>query len=49
MNKTCQIIDDTPYISDIGKNFYKKIIELRYEKILKCNYDKLNEKSLRFC
>lgn len=40
MNKICQIITDTPYISDMRKNFYKKIIELRYEKILKCSYDK---------
>lgn len=41
MDKIYQIIDNTPYISDIRKNFYKKIIELRYEKIIKYTYDKL--------
>lgn len=35
------IIDNTPYISDIRKEFYKNIIRLRYEKILKINYEKL--------
>lgn len=35
------IIDETPYISDIRKQFYKKIIEMRYEKILKYNYERL--------
>ena len=41
MNKIHQIIDNTPYISDVRKEFYKIIIELRYEKILKYSYDKL--------
>lgn len=36
-----KIIDDTPYISDIRKQFYKTIIRLRYEKILKPAYEKL--------
>ena len=43
MNNISKIIDDTPYISEIRKNFYKKIIELRYEKILKDSYDKLKQ------
>lgn len=36
-----KIIDGTPYISDIRKQFYKTIIRLRYEKILKPAYEKL--------
>lgn len=43
MDNIYKIIDDTPYILDIRKNFYKKIIELRYEKILKYSYDKLKQ------
>lgn len=43
MDNIYKIIDDTPYISNIRKNFYKKIIELRYEKILKYSYDKLKQ------
>ena len=35
------IIDNTPYISNIKKEFYKKILRLRYEKILKASYNKL--------
>ena len=35
------IIDKTPEISEIRKDFYKKILKLRYDKILKCSYDKL--------
>ena len=37
-----KIIDETPYISDIRKEFYKKIIYMRYEKILEYNYLKLS-------
>lgn len=36
-----KIIDETPYISSIRKEFYKKIIYLRYEKILKYSYNKI--------
>ena len=43
MKKIYEIIDNTPVISDIRKEFYKKILQLRYEKILKCSYDKLNK------
>lgn len=41
MNKIYKIIEDTPYISDIRKEYYKKIIKMRYEKILEFNYLKL--------
>ena len=34
MAKTNQLIDDTPYISDLQKRFYKTMIEERREKIL---------------
>lgn len=36
-----KIIDETPFISNIRKDFYKKILEMRYEKILKFSYEKL--------
>ena len=41
MEKINKIIDAIPLISNIRKEFYKKIIDMRYEKILKVNYDKL--------
>lgn len=44
LEKIKKIIYDTPFISDIRKEFYIKIITLRYEKILKSTYDKLTEK-----
>lgn len=44
LEKIKQIINDTPFISDIRKEFYIKIITLRYEKILKYSYNKLIEK-----
>ena len=34
------IIDKTPFISDIRKEFYKKIINMRYTKILKYSFEK---------
>ena len=48
MQKINEIIDNTPYISDIRKDFYKKILDNRYNKILKVAYDKLliNDKKL---
>lgn len=36
-----KIIDEAPYISEIRKQFYKKILSMRYEKILKYSYEKL--------
>lgn len=41
MKKINEIIENTPYISEIRKEFYKKILNIRYEKILKANYEKL--------
>lgn len=41
MVKISEIIDKTPFISDVRKEFYKKIVNMRYEKILKNSYDKL--------
>lgn len=37
------IIDSTPVISDIRKDFYKKMIKERYYKILKFSFSKLSE------
>lgn len=42
MNKINNIIDKTEYISDLRKEFYKRIINERYNKILKLAYEKLN-------
>lgn len=42
MEKINSIIDGTPFISDVRKDFYKKILKLRYEKILKFSYEKLD-------
>lgn len=41
IEKINEVIENTPSISDIRKEFYKKIILLRYEKILKYSYEKL--------
>jgi len=41
IGKINRIVDETPSISDVRKDFYKKILQLRYEKILKFSYDKL--------
>ena len=41
IEKINKIIEETPYISNIRKEFYKKIINLRYEKIIKYSYQKL--------
>lgn len=41
MNRIYEIIDNTPHITDIRKKFYKKIINMRYEEILKHSYEKL--------
>lgn len=39
--KINKIIEETPFISEIRKEFYKKILEQRYDKILKYSYEKL--------
>ena len=46
MKKIYRIIDETPYISEIRKKFYKKILKMRYEMILKVCYEELREKSI---
>ena len=43
LKKINTIITETPFISDIRKQFDQEIIKLRYEKILKYSYDKLIE------
>ena len=45
MNKIYEIIEQTPYISDIRKEFYKKILNLRYNIILKSSYEDLTNKN----
>lgn len=42
MKKIEEEIDDMPIISDVRKNFYKVLLNKRYEVILKKAYDKLN-------
>lgn len=42
-NKINKIIDETPYISDIRKKFYKTIIKMCYDEILIPAFNKLNE------
>ena len=44
LEKINSIINDTPFISNIRKEFYKKILKLRYDEILKVNYNKLVQK-----
>lgn len=43
MKKIDEIIDNTPYISDVRKNFYKIILSKRYEMILKPTYELLRK------
>lgn len=35
------IVDETPYITEVRKAFYKHMLEERYEKILKASYEKM--------
>ena len=44
LNKINKIIDDTPLISDIRREFYRKMIKVRYEKILKYSYENMFQK-----
>ncbi len=41
MRKICDFINDVPYISQLQKEFYKKYINERYEKIIKLAYEQL--------
>ena len=43
MEKIYNVIEKTPYISNIRKNFYKKILKMRYEMILKVSYEELTK------
>jgi hypothetical protein len=44
ISKVYDLIDDTPLITDTQKNFYKHMIDARYNKILKISFDKMNER-----
>lgn len=48
MDRICLIIDNTPYISEIRKQFYKTILSKRYEKILMPAYEKIKERCLDY-
>ena len=41
IDKIYKIVDDTPFISDLHKNFYKTILKERKERILDFSYQKL--------
>lgn len=41
MDKICQIVDETPFISDLQKEFYKTMLRERKERILDFSYQKL--------
>ena len=43
MQKIYSIIDAIPFISKIRKEFYKKIINMRYEMILQYSYEKIKK------
>ena len=42
--KICRLVDSTEGISDLRKEFYKRILEQRFEKILLESYNKLKQK-----
>ena len=42
MTKVEKLIDDTPLISDVQKNFYKHMLTARYNKILLASLEKLD-------
>lgn len=44
MKKVYRLVDETIFISDTHKEFYKHMLEARYEKILKSSYDALTNK-----
>ncbi len=43
LNKIFELIDEISIISEIHKEFYKTMLQARYDKILKYSYDKLME------
>ena len=46
IDKIISIIDNTPYISEIRKQFYKTMLSERYEKILIPAYEKVLERNI---
>lgn len=44
LEKINRIIDDTPYINELQKNFYKTILKERKEKILDASLEKLHKR-----
>lgn len=44
MDKIYKIVDETPFISDLQKNFYKTMLRERKERILDFSYQKLRER-----
>lgn len=45
MSKVLDIVDNTPFISDVRKHFYKTMLTLRKEKILDKSYEMLMERT----
>lgn len=44
MKKIDSIVDETPFISDLQKNFYKIMLRERKERILNFSYQKLRKR-----
>jgi len=43
MAKVQKVVDDTPYISDLQKQFFKTMLQARHENILLAAYECLNK------
>lgn len=44
MEQLYQIVDETPFISDLQKKFYKTMLQERKERILDFSYQKLRKR-----
>lgn len=44
MSKVDKLIDETPLISDVQREFYKHMLNARYNKILRASFEKLNSR-----
>ena len=44
MDAICRIVDETPFISDLQKQFYKTMLQTRKERILDFSMEKLRER-----
>lgn len=44
MKKIFSLVDETPFISEIHKRFYKHMLEARYTLIIQSTYDLLKRK-----